>query len=747
MKTNSVTLIMTVLAAIVIAASATAEIPLSASPVWQHEYGNYPTGIGWSDINDNGWLDLVLANGIDVIGAPNVVYFNGPGGLAESRGWTSHDYGTFCVVAIGDLNSDGAPDLIVPSLGFTPDFAADRHVIYYNRGERFPDTPDWYSPLANSFDCAIGDPDGDGDLDIAFAQGMAVTKDSQKVVIYENVDGYFGQSPVWESDARYFGTDVVFIDIDLDGDQDLTLGANGVGAAVFYNNDGILETTPSFKTDSIGCGRQIAFGDFDSDGYPDLTIAAGPEGFILLKNVDGRLEQEPVWKCDLYQQASCVAWADADGDGDLDLAAGAWWGPAGVFENTNGSLPGGYSWAYSIKGWGQQVVWADYDSDGVKETVQTIPGDGATALFSMKYRPVHDVTSIRIDGVDLDLKAYCYDPLEGWLSLKEPVAEGSVLEIAYSYSTDYDLTITGREAYLFENLSGQNRPGKVEVLMLVDDGLGANYDIDDTSMSIYEQLRGYDWNITTAGLTRTVERCDYSKKLGLTPLTVDYLLSEITDIGHYDLVCMPPNNTGMANYLDNAAALQFVNAAADSGLVVAAWCRTVRVLAAAGLIDGLDVVGHADYADAYAEAGATFLGNDHPPVIQGNIVTSVRGRFYRREMCEAMRDALPPTGFRTMHHKPASEADHVPISITSQVSDASGVSAVELHADTGAGFFTIAMFDDGKHGDREKGDGMYGCTIPNVARSTILRYYVHMTDSIGISATDPREAPVRYYRR
>ena len=51
-------------------------------------------------------------------------------------------------------------------------------------------------------------------------------------------------------------------------------------------------------------------------------------------------------------------------------------------------------------------------------------------------------------------------------------------------------------------------------------------------------------------------------------------------------------------------------------------------------------MGHADYADEYAAAGATYLGNDHPPVLDGNILTSVRSRFYRTQTCEAIGKAV-----------------------------------------------------------------------------------------------------------
>jgi putative intracellular protease/amidase len=190
----------------------------------------------------------------------------------------------------------------------------------------------------------------------------------------------------------------------------------------------------------------------------------------------------------------------------------------------------------------------------------------------------------------------------------------------------------------YTNQDESMRP--IRILLLMDDGLGANYDMKDTFPCIKEQFEQYGWKITTAALKRRVERCDYCAGIGLEPVTVDYLVGEINDVSEYDIVCLLPGNTGMSNLLASPAALDLVRTAAKSDLVVAAWCKSVRVLAAAGLLDGLDVVGHAEFKKEYEAAGATWLGNDHPPITQGNIITSVRSRFYRTAMCEAMRKAV-----------------------------------------------------------------------------------------------------------
>jgi hypothetical protein len=117
-------------------------------------------------------------------------------------------------------------------------------------------------------------------------------------------------------------------------------------------------------------------------------------------------------------------------------------------------------------------------------------------------------------------------------------------------------------------------------------------------------------------------------------------------------------------------------------LIVSAWCRAVRVLAAADVIDGKDVTGHADYQAIYESAGATF----HelvPPIIDGNIVTGVRSRFYRTEMCEAIAASLGvyEEYAPIISHTEISPDTIMPedeIEISTQANDESGVVSVEV---------------------------------------------------------------------
>ena len=54
---------------------------------------------------------------------------------------------------------------------------------------------------------------------------------------------------------------------------------------------------------------------------------------------------------------------------------------------------------------------------------------------------------------------------------------------------------------------------------------------------------------------------------------------------------------------------------------------------------------------------------------------------------------------------------------------------------TAPGSFTVAMLDDGAHGDGASGDGVYGATIPGQAAATSVSYTVTATDSSSGTAT------------
>jgi len=168
----------------------------------------------------------------------------------------------------------------------------------------------------------------------------------------------------------------------------------------------------------------------------------------------------------------------------------------------------------------------------------------------------------------------------------------------------------------------------IDILLLMDNDYGANCDMIITK---FEQFK---WNVTIAGPSETILGCDFT---GNAPFDTDLLVTEV-NIELYDCLCIMPGETYAYLYENSLVNAMITNALSDN-LIVAAWCRAVRILADADVISGKNVTGHADYQAEYEAAGATF-NLLSPPIIDGNIVTSVRSNFYQTEMCLAIATAL-----------------------------------------------------------------------------------------------------------
>jgi len=180
---------------------------------------------------------------------------------------------------------------------------------------------------------------------------------------------------------------------------------------------------------------------------------------------------------------------------------------------------------------------------------------------------------------------------------------------------------------------------RVRMLLLWGDHYGSNCTMSTKKLSIVDKFRRYGWELTSAAVTKTVAPCGFARERGAEAIEMDCLVDELGDVAAFDgLSIMPgPAHRGL---VESSAALEWIRRAAAAGLVVSAWCRGVRVLAAADVLDGKQVVGHADDKDAIEAAGGLFVGQDHPPVIDGRLVTGARSYYYRAKNAEAIRKAI-----------------------------------------------------------------------------------------------------------
>jgi len=422
-----------------------AQVPLETSVFWQtSESDVYSTGMVWHDCNKDGYIDVYYSNGNDIVRAQNFVYLSRYGALPYSADWYSSDnnYSGHC--AVGDIDDNGYPDFVVSNYigpgGFN---TKTRSNMYLNINGYLHYTPDWYTADSiYTFSCALGDVDGDGDLDLAFATGEGYYNRPERDRIHYNVDGVFQSSPGWESDDSTMAMDVTWGDVDNDGDLDLALCYNELGAAIYYNYSGTLETTPSWKTVSTDPANTIVLGDVDNDGWLDVIVAfnnqTGGTGHyeVFYNDGTGNFETVSSWQSATGGFGSALALYDYDNDGDDDLAAGRWWSGPYVYENIGGAFSPDPAWQADVATVVEELAWVDVDGDGVESMIDTFYMTGIRKLFYTEHHPLFSIDSVSVDGAVLSDSDYCYDLIAGWVSLGQAPDDSAVIYYKYSFTND-----------------------------------------------------------------------------------------------------------------------------------------------------------------------------------------------------------------------------------------------------------------------------------------------------------------------
>ncbi|MFC1564904.1 DJ-1/PfpI family protein [candidate division KSB1 bacterium] len=173
-----------------------------------------------------------------------------------------------------------------------------------------------------------------------------------------------------------------------------------------------------------------------------------------------------------------------------------------------------------------------------------------------------------------------------------------------------------------------NNKGGREMLFIMGENFGGNYFLYG---DVFEQ---YGWTFIHAGVGDTLVNCPFINREQDEPFIItDIKVNSIANVTEYDGVAVMASSTffsedPLREIMDSPDAINLLKTANANELPVLALCAGVRVLAAADVIRGKSVVGHPKFQSEYETAGATFLGNDHPPIIDGNIITGVRGQYY-----------------------------------------------------------------------------------------------------------------------
>ncbi len=432
----------------IIAATAFGQTIYNRYPDWTSFDTQVGTGAALVDIDLDGWVDLVVANGNDMAQQHLAVYYNrGDGTFPPNPNWQSGDSHYNGHLDVADVNGDGWPDVAVAVLG-SGSIHQVAAKLYLNNAGTLSSLPDWQSQeIANAFDCKFGDVNNDGWPDLAVATGWSYSPQYYyHNYVYINSGGALPASASWQSDDMYHYQGVLWVDADDDGWLDLVGVAGRTNSRIYANLGGMLETAASWATSdsSNQDGIMATAGDVNGDGTRDLfqtdnTQLGGSGRFRQYTGIaDGFFETTYSWS--YYEgYGSAVALADLNADGLLDLATGGWWDSTRLFLNTGSGLPAGPGWTSSLTSVIEKIVFADIDKDGLLTTTATFVGDGQRRLFYLPHQPIQDILAIDIDGLD-EIFDYTYSREHGWITVEQ--APELALEVRYTYSKRLDMAIS-----------------------------------------------------------------------------------------------------------------------------------------------------------------------------------------------------------------------------------------------------------------------------------------------------------------
>ncbi len=221
---------------------------------------------------------------------------------------------------------------------------------------------------ADSMATALGDLDGDGDLDVVFAN-----YDSANSIWFNDGTGTFTDSG--QNLGNNASSDVVVADLDGDGDLDLIVANDGDPNTVWLNDGtgSFVDSGQNLGTeDSLG----VAVGDVDGDGDIDAVFANHDDpNTVWINDGFGAFSNSGQSLADRSSRG--VAIADFDGDGDLDLTFANQGDPNTVwFNDGTGSFVDSGLDLGNTRTWA--VVTGDFNGDGATDIAHAIDQGGSS---------------------------------------------------------------------------------------------------------------------------------------------------------------------------------------------------------------------------------------------------------------------------------------------------------------------------------------------------------------------------------
>ncbi len=314
--------------------------------------GADPVGVEAADLDEDGAVDLIVANGRS-------------GSIALHRGSGDGRFGSPVVlvdisgprhVECEDIDGDGHLDVAV---------AAGSEHVYVYRGDGsggisasyqapIPFVPDWIE---------VGDLDGDGDNDILACHSRGRTL----APLRNDGSGRLVAAPAIELDVRI--SEVALADLDRDATPDIVAVSYRDHGVHFLRGEGEGRFRAHPRRIHVGYPSGLEVVDYDGDSQLDVAVVAHHANRILILRSGTRSPFNNLVELSTVTKPHSQRAGDFDGDGRLDFLVGA----SSFFDDEFGGVALhrglGRGELRVARGFGpaqgyRDLVAADFDGDG-----------------------------------------------------------------------------------------------------------------------------------------------------------------------------------------------------------------------------------------------------------------------------------------------------------------------------------------------------------------------------------------------
>jgi gliding motility-associated-like protein len=286
--------------------------------------GNFVYGVAIKDLDGDGKPDIVVVNSgsndvsfIKNNSQPGVLGFT----VAVRKGVNNYSTG----VAIGDLDGDGKPDVVVTN------FNANTISVFKNtsvNNQLSFDNAIVFTTGTNPYNVAIADFNGDGKPDIAVTNENSYPS---TISVFTNTTisgGSITFLPKIDFTAPYSARGISVADMDLDGKSDIVVASQSGVVSVLKNTSTISNINFAAKTDySMPSGsspESVVISDLDGDLKPDIAVANNntPGTISILKNNSSSGNMSFLARQDFPTGLNpfSICAGDINGDGKPDIA-------------------------------------------------------------------------------------------------------------------------------------------------------------------------------------------------------------------------------------------------------------------------------------------------------------------------------------------------------------------------------------------------------------------------------------------